>query len=321
MHSGDWPRHLAFMPVMNAGEDIVSNFDFECGASLRVGRPSEVWSALPEWGHPMDVTASERSHFEIARAWLWATSIEIPEEIDGRRNVFAICNELQWQVWHLGWCIDLVGAGENSHWRGGNNLHNAGVYAHSSSMACIPTLRLGHTFSPPRPEHQSVAWSTTLLARANSLERAWFTNREQIPARVWLANDLRASMVRYDALRHRHRLLLCISALETLLVAPSGRGYLWDSHIKDRLRQIVADPVPLTDTFFEQIKERRNDAAHRGGLSSAGTVAKFYRAEFEIEVCLRDALCWAVLNAPHIAAAFAGSQWPSHVGGLSWPTG
>lgn len=126
-------------------------------------------------------------------------------------------------------------------------------------------------------------------------------------------------MVRYDARRHRHRLLLCISALETLLVAPSERAYLWDGRIKDRLRQIVADPTPLTDAFFEQIKKRRNDAAHRGGLSTAGSIAKVHGSELDIEVCLRDAICWSVLNAPEVSAAFIVDEWPSHLARLSWP--
>jgi len=306
--SSAW-RHLAAIPLMNAGHDRLSSFDFDCGAKIQVGQPQILNDVLPLIAKRHDITPSEVMHFQLARGWLWITSDEVPTSILDKRNVFAVCTELAEKLWNLAWWIDLAGGGENNYWRNGGNMHCAGVYLYSTDSPHLPGFRRPYIFSTPRPEYQDAPWSVECLTQADRLVRIFADPlRKPIP-RLALVNDLRYVMTSWDARRMGVRFSLCCTALETLFVAPSERAYLWTPHIRRRVQQSCPSLAGFSDDFFERFQKRRADAVHRSGLDEAGTYPKHVLTEIQSEVLLRDGLLWASLNYDTVASAFESDAW------------
>lgn len=143
-------RHIALVPLMNAGfasELLPDHFDFSCGARLTRGRPDQVWQCRPRVAERDDISRSEITHWEIAGGWLWITSDEAPGEVTEENNVYALCHRLARKLEALCWFVDLCGGGENEHWRGGNNLHNCGVYVASSDTPMPLTHRIRYVYA------------------------------------------------------------------------------------------------------------------------------------------------------------------------------
>lgn len=315
-------QHIALVPLMNAGfasELLPDHFDFSCGARLTRGRPDQVWQCLPRVAERDDISRSEITHWEIAGGWLWITSDEAPGEVTEENNVYALCHRLARKLEALCWFVDLCGGGENEHWRGGNNLHNCGVYVASSDTPMPLTHRIRYVYSTPLTEYRTVPWSKTILEHADSLEQATskLGGTHENP-RIGLANDLRHAMCAWDARRQRMRLQLAVSALETLLIAPSEHMYLWNEPIKQRLGQICDSTHLLSPAFYENIRNRRHNAVHRGGADPDGNIPKLFRDELHVETILREALCWAMINGAKVGEAFDEDEWPAHIPALGW---
>jgi hypothetical protein len=312
--SSPW-RHIAAIPLMNAGDHRLSSFDFDDGAHIRVGRPPIIQDLIPRIALLKHVAPWEARHMQLAGGWMWLTSDEQPEEIEEPRNVFAICNELAWKLWSLAWCIDLAGGGENRYWRNGNNMHCAGVYVCSRDMAMFDQFRRPYLYSTPQSEYIDAPWSEQCLSLANRLNATLSSSSVKSIPRLALANDLRFAMATWDARRMRVRFALCCTALETLFISPSEHRFLPDPMIRARIAQACPTLSTFSLDFFERYKRRRNDSVHRAGADQSGAFPSSALTEVQAEVLLREGLVWATMNYETVSLAFENDSWPTPLQG------
>ena len=95
-------RHLAFIPIRNAGQDTISEFVFACGAKLRLGRPREIWDMLPEFQSVDWLSGSEMRCFNLARGWLWlASNEEVEYDFATESNPITITTRLATRLWSI----------------------------------------------------------------------------------------------------------------------------------------------------------------------------------------------------------------------------
>lgn len=306
-------RHLALVPLMNAGGHCLSEFDFSCGAKLRIGRPGAVMEALPHIRSRFDVSRSEAMCFDLAAGWLWVASDEPSTGLEGDRSVIQVCASLRNVLSALVWCIDLAGCGENSYWRYAGLLNSTCVYLHSVEFPGLPglLLREHHLESTPRSELRDVPWSKERLTLADELHNSFQRLVPRPVPRLLLANQLRWSMMRWDVRSMNLRFSQCGTALETFFVSPAERRYFWD--VPERVAQACPSLACFGTDFFDRYRVRRNDTVHRAGMSEDGKPPATLRVDMQAEVLLREALVWGVLNHEPLADAFEGDSWPENV--------
>jgi len=302
------------LPLLNAGRTDIDNYDFHCGAKIRIGVPEPVETGLNGIIEANHVSQTERWQFRLARAWLWIESNEIPGGLSGPRNEYAICSELAGTVWTLRWLIDLAGAGENDFWRNGNIMHCAGPYAFSRDLQ-IPWSppRRHFIYSPPSYTQRMASWSEERLNAADRIQRSFERDNGETIPRLALANNLKSALTTYPARDVAIRFAMAVTAMETLFIAPSepGRSYLWSEKIQKRIRQVCPGVEGIGGDFFQQVRNMRNDAVHRGGWDKQGNPIKFIDVHAKFEEVLRASLRWGLLSQAEIADPFDKDEWPN----------
>ncbi|HNO79426.1 MAG TPA: hypothetical protein PKN33_15360 [Phycisphaerae bacterium] len=312
MSDSSW-RHIALLPLLNVGRDDIVDFDFTCGAKIRVGLPKPVDAALASICQSHYLSEQECSQFQIAKAWLWLESTEVPGPISGSRNLWGICGSLAESLWEIRCLIDLVGAGENDYWRGQNIMHCVGPYTHSLDFQ-FPwhPARRPYIFSPPSFSQRTAPWSETRLRAADNIQLDRDRLESPFVPRLSLAVGLKNAMTMYPARKVAIRFALAVSAMETLYIAPNepGRMYLWSQEIQKRITQICAGIEGLDGEFFNQIRQLRNDAVHRGGHDHLGSPIRHIYNHAKFEEMVRASLRWAISNKSRIAEPFENDEWP-----------
>ncbi len=301
-------RHTAMIPLMNSGTGDLDDFTFKSGARITNGFPQVIQEALDNLRTTDQFSQNEIKHWDFARGWLWITSNNNPGDTHDTIRFLA---QMARQLWTLRWCIDIAGCGENNFWRNGSLMHCAGVYVSSPDFPLPSTQRHHFIYSPPTYEQRMASWSAARLAIADDLH-------QRLPVtvpRIAIATKLRYVMSTRDARDATIRFSLALTALETLFIAPSERHYIWDPPVQDRIREANrATAAQLDASFFEKVRDRRNDATHRGGFDQTGIHPRLLRVEPKTEDLLRDSLGWAIRNQRVLESAFETDQWPADAG-------
>lgn len=300
----------AFVPVFNAGRDPseLAEFTFKSGARLSLNAPSVDGPSFHYDDRPSWMSEDEHRSMELALGWLSITKgFDYTAPRDAYEQMGGLCRRLE----YLQICISLAGGGENDYWRGAG-LHCCGAYLKTEPpMHAIPHR---HSFIHPSAfdGKRLAGWTVDRLQVADELDDALATYPGARIPRLALSFQLRRTMTAWDARQWPARLQLATTALETFYIAPNEHRHLWDSNVKQRLRQVCSGSLELDDTYFEQVRQLRNDVVHRGAPGpEAFANSRGARIIAQTEDALRATLRWGVLNQALIAEAFDGDEWPS----------
>lgn len=289
-------RHFAMVPIHNLGSDRLSSYQFKRGIALDLGCPRPIREILPSVAQQLHMPASESMCFQLARGWLWTESHEAPDRLEDDRNIFAITQELANDLWQAVWCIDLAGCGENDYWRS-PGFDSCAVYRWSSDGSpLLAPIRKPFLHCQARHELRDIRWSAERLSEADRLLSKTYSGLPH--KRLQQAQRLRLRACSIPPERNAERLALVISAIEVLFVEPDEHLYAWSEDVRRRIRNVCADAGNLSDRFFEQLRDRRCNAVHRGGLTQDGaSLIPFSMIDVTAEDALRRGIVWTILNA------------------------